>query len=96
MDFMELPGGVLIHDNRIAEATAASSRWVRQVQASQSAPDKIRVRVAPMRDPSSEEVDAPRDYLGKFLLNRVTVEVLVDCDLGPENGEKTRSFVRST
>lgn len=94
MDYLELPGGMIIHDNRIAEATAASASWVRQIQASQPAPDRIRLRVAPMRNPSAEEIDTLRSYLEEFLLNRVTVEVLVDRDLGPQNGEKSRSLVQ--
>lgn len=94
MDFLELPGGMIIHDNRIAEATAFSAPWVRQVQASQPAPDRILIRVAPMRDPSPEEIDRLRVYLEEFLNNRVTVEVLVDPDLGPQNGEKSQSLIR--
>jgi phenylacetate-CoA ligase len=93
MHYMEFPDGLILHHAKIEQAVGLAAPWVRQTQTAQSRIDVLVLRVAPMRDPSAEEIDTLRSSLETYLNDRVTVEVVIDHDLGPEDGEKFRSLV---
>jgi phenylacetate-CoA ligase len=94
LNLLVLPQGMLFNDAKILEAVAYSSPWVRQVQVFQPQTDALTVRIAPLRDPTEEEVEHVRTYLEAFLGNLVTVDVVIDWGLGRHEGEKFRSVVR--
>lgn len=93
MTYLELPDGMIVHDNKIEEAVGYAADWVRQTQVSQPRADMITLRIAPLRDPSPEEVGRLSYYLEKFLRNQVTVEVVIDRELGLGGGEKLRALI---
>lgn len=95
MDFFELPDGSVFHDVKIEEAIAFAAPWTRQTQVRQQSPDVIVVRIAPLVTPPADGVASLRRYLEDFLGNRVTIEVIIDSELGPAPGEeKFRSVIR--
>ncbi len=88
MDYFEFPDGTITHDQKIEEAVAHGAQWVRQIRLAQPEPDRLMLTLAPLRDPSAEELNHLRNYLEKFLDHAVRVDIRIDADLGPENGEK--------
>jgi phenylacetate-CoA ligase len=88
MDYFEFPDGTITHDQKIEEAVAHGAGWVRQIKISQPETDRLLLRLAPLRDPSADEVTHLRDYLGGFLEHAVKVDIVLDPGLGPENGDK--------
>jgi phenylacetate-CoA ligase len=93
MHYMEFPGGLILHHAKIEQAVGLAAPWVRQTQIAQSRMDHLLLRVAPLTDPSEEEIDKLRSSLEAYLNDRVTIEVVIDPELGPEEGEKFRSVV---
>ncbi len=93
MYYMELPDGLILHHAKIEQAVGLAAPWVRQTQIAQSRIDLLLLRVAPLKNPSAEEIDKLRSSLETYLHDRVTVDVVIDPDLGPEDGEKFRSVV---
>jgi phenylacetate-CoA ligase len=93
MDYLELPDGTITHDQKIEEAVGHAAGWVRQIQVSQPAIDRLVLRLAPLRTPSADELDRVRTYLEQFLNHAVKVEVTIDPNLGPQGGEKFLSMI---
>lgn len=92
MHYMEFPGGLTLHHAKIEQAVGLAAPWVRQTQIAQSRMDLLLLRVARLKDPSAEEIDTLRFSLEAYLHDRVTVDVVIDPDLGPEDW---RNFGRS-
>jgi phenylacetate-coenzyme A ligase PaaK-like adenylate-forming protein len=88
MDYFEFPDGTITHDQKIEEAVAHGAGWVRQIKISQPEKDRLLLRLAPLRDPSSDEVTHLRNYLNGFLENAIEIDIVLDPALGPENGDK--------
>ena len=93
MHYIEFPDGLILHHAKIEQAVGLAGPWVRQTQIAQSRMDLLLLRVAPLRNPSAKEIDTLRSALEAYLHDRVTVDVVIDPDLGPEDGEKFRSVV---
>jgi phenylacetate-CoA ligase len=92
--FLELPDGFVIHHVKIEQAVGYEAEWARQVQVSQPRVDILALRIAPFREPSAREIDSLRVSVEQYLHDRVTVEVIIDPDLGPKDGEKFRPIVK--
>lgn len=86
--FLELPDGFVIHHVKIEQAVGYEASWARQVQISQPSIDMLGLRIAPLREPSTQEIDTLRVAIAAYLHDRVSVDIIIDPDLGPEAGEK--------
>ncbi len=86
--YLKLRDGVIVHHNKIEQAVAYAANWVRQTQVSQPCDDHLVLRLAPLRDPSSEDVAKVRAAIENILDHRATVGIVIDPDLGPEEGKK--------
>jgi phenylacetate-CoA ligase len=93
MHYLELPDGMIVHHNKIEEAVGYAAGWVRQTQVSRPRIDLLVLRLAPLRDPSAEEIDHVRTSVEAYLHHHVTVEIVIDPELGPEDGEKFRPLI---
>ncbi len=91
--YLELPEGEIIHHNKIEQAVAYAAGWVRQTQVSQPRIDHLVLRLAPLRNPSEQEIAHLCNSVEMILRKRVTVEIIMDADLGPEEGQKFRPMI---
>jgi phenylacetate-CoA ligase len=86
--YLKFPDGRIIHHNKVEQAVAYAAGWVRQVQVSQPRADHVIVRVAPLMDASEEEIDLVRSSVKEVLYNLMSVEIVLDRDLGPDRRGK--------
>jgi phenylacetate-CoA ligase len=93
MHYIEFPDGLILHHAKIEQAVGLAAPWARQIQIAQPRTDLLLLRVAPLKDPSAEEIGTLCSSLEAYLHDRVIVDVVIDPDLGPEGGEKFRSVV---
>jgi phenylacetate-CoA ligase len=93
MHYLEFSDGAVFHHVKIEQAVGCAASWVRLTQISQPSIDRLVVRIAPVRDPSAEEIENVGSSLEEFLDHRVAVDVVIDPDLGPEDGEKFRPVI---
>ena len=91
--FLELPDGMIIHHNKIEQAVAYAAGWVRQAQVSQPRIDQVVLRLAPLRNASEQEIAHVRNSVEMILHHRASVEIIIDADLGPEDGRKFRPMI---
>ena len=94
LDFFELPDGTVFTDVRIELAVAVAAPWARQAQVRQVTPELIEVKVAPLGSPPVDGAANLRRHLEDFFGNRITLEVIIDPELGPSGAEKFRSMIR--
>lgn len=94
INYLEFPDGVILHHNKIEQAVAYAAGWVRQTQVSQPRIDHLVLRLAPLRNASEQEIAHVRNSVEMILHHRASVEIIIDADLGPENGQKFRPIVR--
>jgi len=94
LDFFELPDGTVFTDVRIELAVGVGAPWARQAQVRQLTPELIEVRVAPLGAPPVDGAAKLRRHLEDFFGNRITLEVIIDPELGPRGAEKFRSMIR--
>lgn len=93
MEHFELPDGAIVHDQKIEEAVGYAASWVRQTQVSPIAIDRIVLRLAPLRPPSEEEIAHVKTSVEAFFKHRVSFDVIIDPNLGPDSGEKSRAII---
>jgi phenylacetate-CoA ligase len=86
--FLELPDGFVIHHVKIEQAVGLVAAWARQVQVSQPRIDMLALRIAPFRAPSAKEINSLGGAIEEYLHGCVTVDVIIDPDLGPQDGKK--------
>ena len=94
MNFFEFSDGAIFQDVKINEAIAFAAPWARQTQLSLPSPDVMIVKIAPLGATSAEDQERLRLYIADFVGNRARVEVVIDPELGPVDGEKFRSMIR--
>ncbi|MFN2601510.1 MAG: phenylacetate--CoA ligase family protein [Gemmatimonadaceae bacterium] len=89
----ELPGGAIFSDQNFEMAVGHAAPWVRQTRISQTSIDHMVLRIAPLRSPSADEIERLKTSVDTFYKHHVTFDVVIDPDLGPDSGEKSRSII---
>jgi phenylacetate-CoA ligase len=93
-DMLVRPDGSVFHSGALKVVLNEQARWALRFQILQDAPDHIRVRLRPGRDPAPDEVEALRRALADALGPGTKVEVHVVDDLPSDPSGKLR-VVRS-